>query len=66
MLLIASIAVPVLAAGLAAALRSDRQRPWVLPIAGAVHLLLTLVVLTQPDVSAFGGWLALDAEARAW
>jgi hydrogenase-4 component F len=63
-LLIALIAVPVLAAGLAALLRSDRQRPWMLPIAGTAHLLLTLAVVANDDVSVFGGWLALDPPGR--
>jgi hydrogenase-4 component F len=62
--LIALIAVPVLAAGLAAALRSDRQRPWVLPIAGGVHLALTLSLVTGEQASLFGGWLALDPPGR--
>jgi hydrogenase-4 component F len=63
-LLIALIALPVLAAALAAALRSEHLRPWVLPIAGAAHLLLTLAVLTDENVSLFDGWLALDAPGR--
>lgn len=64
MLLPALIALPVLAAGLAAALPSDRQRPWVLPFTAAGHLALTFAVIPDASASSFGGWLALDPPGR--
>jgi hydrogenase-4 component F len=63
-LLLALIVLPLLFAGLARALPSDRQRTWVLPLCAAVHLLLTLAAIPQLQASAFGGWLALDPPGR--
>ena len=64
MLLLALIALPVLAAGVAWLLPSDRQRPWVLPIAAAPHLVLSLLAVGDASASLFGGWLALDPPGR--
>ena len=64
MLLLALIALPVLAAGVAAALPSDRWRPHVLPAAAAGHLVLTLGALSASKPSSLGGWLALDPPGR--
>ena len=64
MLLLALIALPVLAAGVAWLLPSDRQRPWVLPIAAAPHLVLSLLAVGDASASSFGGWLALDPPGR--
>jgi len=63
-LLLALIALPVLAAGVAAALPSDRWRPHVLPAAAAGHLVLTLGALSASKPSSLGGWLALDPPGR--
>jgi hydrogenase-4 component F len=63
-LLLALIALPVLAAGVAWLLPSDRQRPWVLPIAAAPHLVLSLLAVGDASASSFGGWLALDPPGR--
>jgi hydrogenase-4 component F len=64
MLLLALIALPVLAAGVAAALPSDPWRPYVLPGAAAGHLALTVASLRAPTQEALGGWLALDPLGR--
>lgn len=64
MLLLVLIAVPVLAAGVAWLLPSERQRPWVLPFSGAAHLVLSLLAVRDASASAFGGWLALDPPGR--
>ncbi len=64
MLLIALIALPVIAAGVAFALPSDRWRPYVLPGAAAGHLALTVTALRTPGEDALGGWLALDPLGR--
>jgi len=63
-LLLALIALPVLAAGVAWALPSDQWRPHVLPAAAAGHLALTVAALRTPEEEALGGWLALDPLGR--
>ena len=64
MLLLALIALPVLAAGVAAALASESRRPYVLPVAAAGHLALSLVAISASNPSSLGGWLALDPPGR--
>lgn len=64
MLLLALIALPVLAAGVAMALPSDEWRPYVLPGAAAGHLALTVAAISTPSQDALGGWLALDPLGR--
>lgn len=64
MLLLALIALPALAAGVAMALPSDEWRPYVLPGAAAGHLALTVVAISAPSQDALGGWLALDPLGR--
>jgi hydrogenase-4 component F len=63
-LLLALIGLPVLAALLAAALPDDRQRLYVLPLATAAHLALSVAAIGTPGASLFGGWLALDPPGR--
>jgi len=63
-MLLALIVLPVLAAGVAAALPSDRARPHVLPLAGAGHLALTTWAIADDRPSSLGGWLALDPPGR--
>jgi hydrogenase-4 component F len=57
---LALILVPLLAAALAAALPSNRLRPWLLPLGGLAHLALVAAALGGPAVSEMGGWLVLD------
>ena len=64
MLLLALIALPIVLAGVARLLASDRQRAWMLPLGAAGHLTLTGFVVARPETSAFGGWLALDPPGR--
>ena len=63
-MLLALIALPVLAAAVAVALPSDRVRPYVLPLAGAGHLALTIEAIAADQPSSLGGWLALDPPGR--
>jgi hydrogenase-4 component F len=63
-MLLALIVLPVLAAGVAAALPSDRVRPYVLPLAGAGHLALATWAIAADRPSSLGGWLALDPPGR--
>src|SRR6266581_8109323 len=60
----ALIILPLLAAALAAIVRSDRLRPWLLPPVGLAHLTLTILALLHPDSVAVTRWLALDPPGR--
>lgn len=51
---------PVLMAGVAFALPSDRWRPWVVPLGAALHLGLVVLCLQQTGLAAFHNWLRLD------
>lgn len=55
------IAVPLQLAGLALLVRSDRARPLLLPIAGVLHLGLTLFAVATRETVGRGIWLQLDA-----
>jgi hydrogenase-4 component F len=57
------ILLPLVLAAAAFAVPSDRARPWLLPVAGVSHLLLTLALLGQPDGGG-GAWLAPDPLGR--
>lgn len=54
------ILFPLLIAGLALALPSNRARPWLLPLTGLVHSATTLLVLRSPDQKTYNSWLLLD------
>src|SRR5437660_3819047 len=58
---LALILVPLLTAAVAFAVPSNRWRPWLLPLGGLAHLLLTAGALWGPPVASAGGWLVLDA-----
>jgi hydrogenase-4 component F len=60
----ALILVPLALAALAFAIKSERWRPWLLPLGGAVHLVLVVLALRSSVVSAFDGWLFLDPLGR--
>jgi hydrogenase-4 component F len=59
------ILVPLVAAALAALWPSDRTRPWLLPVAGLVHVLLAFGLLLRPPAAPFHPWLGYDPLARA-
>lgn len=59
------ILVPFVGAALAAVWPSERTRPLLLPVFGALHLVLALVSLVQPPPVPEGAWLAFDPIARA-
>jgi len=61
---LALVLVPLAFALIAFLIPSNRWRPWCVLVGGATHLSLVLVALAQPEVSALGGWLALDAVAK--
>ena len=56
----AMIFLPMLMAALAAAIPSNRLRPWLLPATGVAHLALTLVTLAHPRLTTSAAWLVLD------
>lgn len=60
----ALVLLPFVLAALAALVSSNRGRPWLLPLAGALHLVLTLVALLRPDLGSGHGWLVLDPPGR--
>ena len=60
----ALILFPIVMAVIALAFRSDRLRPWLIPVTGAGHLVLTLVTLASPTFQAPVGWLVLDPPGR--
>jgi len=59
------IAIPFAGAALAALWRGDRTRPWLMPVVGLVHTVLTFWMLFDPPAVAPGAWLAFDPLARA-
>src|SRR5436190_3718473 len=58
---LALILVPLVTAGVAFAVPSNRWRPWLLPLGSLGHLLLTFNALWGPLVVAPEGWFVLDA-----
>lgn len=64
MVLIALVGIPILIAALAWLLPSERYRAVALPVGAVVHLGWTWFAIRRPEVTAFGGWLALDAPGR--
>jgi hydrogenase-4 component F len=59
------IFIPFLAAGLAFAWPNERTRPWLLPVAGGLHAVLTLWLFVNPPVFAAEAWFGFDPLARA-
>ncbi|HPS52707.1 MAG TPA: hydrogenase, partial [Phycisphaerae bacterium] len=60
----AMILFPLLIAGLAAAVPSNRWRPWLLPATAVAHMVTMLVVLLEPSFADCGKWLKLDPASR--
>lgn len=58
------ILLPLFAAAVAAAVASNRRRPWLLPLTGLAHLATVVRLLMQADGAAQGVWLALDPPGR--
>ena len=60
----ALIFFPLVMAGLAAAVPSNRLRPWLLPVAATVHLAMVFLALARPETGGGAGWLVLDPPGR--
>lgn len=63
-MLFALVLVPLVFAGVAFAVPSQRWRPWILPLGGSAHLVLYLAALRESNLSALNGWLVLDPLGR--
>lgn len=61
---IALIILPLVLAAIAAAVPSNRGRPWLLPLAATAHSALALYTLLRPEGPSAGGWLVLDPPGR--
>src|SRR6266700_466771 len=59
-MLFALVLVPLVLGAIALAMPWPRIRPWLVPVGGTGHALLTLHFVTQPSSSALNGWLVLD------
>ena len=59
------IIVPLAGAALAAAWPDNRTRPWLLPVVGVIHAVISFWLLLVPPPVAPGVWLAFDPLARA-
>lgn len=55
---------PFLMALIAAALPSNRLRPWLLPLAGLAHTAMVVLTFLRPELAAGGRYLALDPIGR--
>jgi hydrogenase-4 component F len=60
----ALILFPLLMAGLAVALPSNRWRPRLLPVVGTGHLAMTILILVFPSLNPNYDWLILDPLAK--
>ncbi|MHB8972411.1 MAG: proton-conducting transporter transmembrane domain-containing protein [Pirellulaceae bacterium] len=60
----ALILLPLVMAALAAVVPWNRGRPWLLPLTGTIHLVLTVVALLHPDLGSRHAWLVLDPPGR--
>ena len=59
-MLLVLVVLPIAFALVAALPAADRARPALVPIAGGLHLALTLWLITWPGPTELGGWLVLD------
>ena len=55
---------PLVMAAIAAAVPSNRLRPWLLPVTAVVHFATTVFVLIRPDLMVTAKWLILDPPGR--
>lgn len=52
--------LPIIFALIALLIRSNRARPWLLPLSSATHFAIVLVALRAERVESYDGWLRLD------
>jgi len=58
------ILFPLVMAAIAAAVPSNRLRPWLLPLTAVAYTIITIFVLMRPDLMVTSRWLVLDPPAR--
>lgn len=59
-MLLLHVLLPLAFGGLAFAIRSNEKRPWLLPIGGGLHFLLTCAILLGKAPAPADAWLGLD------
>ncbi len=64
MILIAILLIPIVAAGLACAIPSNRWRPLLLPVVASTQLVLVILAAKEEPMSLAGGWIVLDPLAK--
>jgi hydrogenase-4 component F len=57
---LALILLPLLMAAIAAAVPSNRWRPWLLPLTATAHVAIVFYVLATADLTIVAPWLVLD------
>jgi len=62
---LALIAVPLLFAAIAFVWPVERTRPWLLPVAGGLHVAISFWLLIAPPAPVAGAWFGFDPVARA-
>lgn len=55
---------PLIMAALAAAVPSNRLRPWLLPVTAVLHFATVIFVLMRPEYMVTAKWLILDPSGR--
>lgn len=60
------VCAPLVWAAVAFCVPSNARRPWVLPLGGLTHLVLTIRALSQAKVTGLGNWLNLDPLGRVF
>ncbi len=58
------ILMPILMGGLAAAVPSNRLRPWLLPLTAMAHSALSILAISNPELGSSGQWLVLDPPGK--
>src|SRR5512138_3264653 len=59
-MLLLHVLLPLAFGGLAFAVRSNSKRPWLLPIGGGIHFVLTCAILLGKAPAPADAWLGLD------
>ncbi len=59
------VLLPFVGAAVALVWPSEKSRPWLMPLFGAVHAVLSIWLLLAPPAQPLGTWFGLDPLARA-
>lgn len=59
-MLLLHVLLPLAFGGLAFAIRSNEKRPWLLPVGGGIHFLITCAILLGKAPAPADAWLGLD------